>query len=191
MSKGYKNDPTAVFKATAQGQGSAQPGSNPVVTWLRDTFNLLKAGIKVFLPAHLYIPEDAQSLDMRNLFDVDPAATVRIIDFTAPDGATTVIQSYGVFNDGLLAADFDFIPRVNGRRVYVYQGDPLDNFRIYLGVAPDLSNTSLIVGTLYLQPGDRLTWDAINRSAVATTMGVRVVGYVDRSQTRKQTRTGG
>lgn len=204
MSNGYMRDKSGLFKATAQGNAnefapvkprSGGGGSGGDDGFLKNAakavIDLLNRGVSVIFPPHLYIPEYAQSLDFKNLYDVDPGDRVVLIDFTAPQGAITVIQYYGIFNDGLLATDYDFYPTVNGRRCYIYHGDPLDKNRIYLGVAPDLANESLVVGTLYLQPGDRLMWEAENRSAVTTTMGARVVGYVDRSQTRKQTRTQG
>ena len=193
------------WKAIGQGKGSkelgtAAPGStiaqqdknaSVLPTGSDAVTDQLKEGVSVLLPPHLYIPKDAQSLDLKNLFDVAPGATVTVIDFICPKGAITVIQYYAIFNDGLLAANFDFYPTVDGRRVYQFHGDPLDNFRIYLGVGPDLGNEALIVGTLYLQPAQRLVWQAQNRALVVSTMGVRTVGYVDYSLIRSQTRFGG
>lgn len=171
----------------------------------RDNFTALRQGrgeprapvetIKptpIELPDNLFIPPGAESIDLKNLFDVTAGARATIIDFTNPaTGGLVVILSYAVFNDGLLASDFDFFPTVNNKRVYQYHGDPLDNFRIYLGTGPDLSNGSLINAQLYLQPGHRLRWVAENRAAVDTSMGVRVVGYVDRTKQRTQRRFGG
>lgn len=139
------------------------------------------------------LPNGCQSLDFRVLFDVAPGGSAIIIDFTCPKNAVTIIQSYAIFNDGLLASDFDFIPTVDGKRVYPYQGDPLTPppYRIYLGVSTDLSDVALIPGRLDLQSGKRLVWTAFNRSAVATTMGVRVSGYVDPSGKATSTRFGG
>lgn len=157
----------------------------------------LKEGLKnrsivpeIQLPANMHLPAGSQSLDLRNLFDVTAGTTVRAIDFTIPSGAIAQITHFGVFNDGLLASDYDFYPRVDGRRIYVYHGDPLDRFRIYLGTAPDLSNDSLFHAPITLQAGQRLTWDMENRAAVDTSLGVRVVGYIDK-QGRTQSRWGG
>lgn len=139
------------------------------------------------------LPAGCQSLDLRTLFDVAPGGSQVMIDFICPKNAVTIIQSYAIFNDGLLAADFDFIPTVDGKRVYPYQGDPLTPypFRIYLGVSTDISDVALIPGRLDLQSGKRLVWTAFNHSAVATTMGVRVTGYVDPSGKATSTRFGG
>ena len=139
------------------------------------------------------IPDGCQALDFRNLFDVSSGATETIIEFVCPVNAITKIQSYAIFNDGLLAANYDFVPTVDGRRVYPYQGDPLTPlpYRIYLGVGSDLSNVAMIPGALDLTPGQRLKWTAQNRSAVATTMGVRTTGYIDFSGASRSTRFGG
>lgn len=145
---------------------------------------------EISFPHILYAPEGSQTVDLRNLADVDPASEFTLIDFVAPEGGNTQITHFGIFNDGLLASDFDFFPRIDGRRIYTFHGDPLNQFRIYLGVAPDLGNDSLFQATVTMQPGQRLTWVAENRSAVVTSMGVRVVGYVDRVK-REQYRWGG
>lgn len=196
MKKNYNSFPSG---PTSQGKsdggdftpsygGQKSGGGGDFFDRLKEFF---KKPVKVNLPDHLYIPPGAQSLDMRNLFDVAAGATIDVIRFTAPlGGGITRILSYGIFNDGLLAANFDFIPTVDGRRVYPFQGDPLDNFRIYLGVSPDLSNSSLIPGLLDLAPGQTLVWQAQNRSVVTTTMGVRVTGFIDRDK-QVQSRFGG
>ncbi len=194
--------PNRFFQAMSQGQGSKTLGTEAPINQqnqsIKSTSNdqavvdAIKEGVPVTLPPHLYIPKDAQSLDLKNLFDINPGVTQTLIEFTCPKGAITVIQYYSIFNDGLLAADFDFFPTVDNRRIYQFHGDSLDNFRIYLGTGPDLSNNTLVVGTLYLQPGQTLRWQAQNRSGVVTSMGARVVGYVDyATNNRSQTRFGG
>lgn len=182
MSNPFKPGSQTPFQAISQGKGVA---SAPPIDKIK------KMTTPVLLPYNLYPPEDAETVDIANLFDVDPGATEVILRFVCPTGAFTKFQYYGIFNDGLLAADFDFFPTLNGRRTYKFHGDPLDNFRIYLGTAPDLSNSSLKIATLNMQPGDVYEWRAQNRSAVVTTMGVRAVGYVDYSQVRSQQRFGG
>jgi hypothetical protein len=157
--------------------------------------NLLQAlvkGTRVIFPDHLYMPEYGAPLDLRVLGDLDPTgpAYTEIFRFTAPDGAIVRFTHYAIFNDGLLAADYDFLPEIDGRKIFEYQGDPADR-RIYLGVAPDLSNTSLIESPISMQPGQTLTWRVRNSSAVTASVGVRMKGYVDRSQSRKQQRFGG
>lgn len=158
----------------------------------RELKEIRKEGLKVRqFPQNMYLPEGAKSIDMRNLFTVDPGATETLIDYTPSSGGVAVITHFGIFNDGLLASDFDFFPTVNGNRIYPFHGDPLENFRLYLGTAPDLSNDSLHHAPITLQPGQRLLWRVQNRAAVPTDMGVRVVGYFTRIQDRKQVPFGG
>lgn len=146
----------------------------------------------VEFPPHLFIPEGAQSLDFRRVINLpSPNTNYELFSFTAPPGAVTRFISYGIFNDGNAAADYNFLPLVDGSRIFPYHGDPSDNFKIYLGLGPDLSNTSLIPCQLYLQPGQRLQWLVTNTSGVDTSMGVRMVGYFDTAQQRVTGRFGG
>lgn len=147
----------------------------------------------VKLPPHLFIPEGAQSLDLRRAADIAAGTSdpFKFIEFECPQGATCHFISYAIFSDGNNATLQEFIPRVDDRRVFPYQGDPQDNFKINLGLAPDLSNNSLIGCQLTLQPGQKLQWYLKNLNAVDIAMGVRMVGYIDRSMTRVTGRTGG
>lgn len=147
--------------------------------------------LPIELPPHLFIPPTVFTVDIKNLAAVSPGATLQLIKFVCPEGAITHLLSYAIFNDGLLATNFDFYPRIDGRRIFPFHGDPLDNFRIYLGVDANLGANSLIQAYTTMQPGQILTWDVQNRDVVDTVMGVRVVGYVDRTQERKQGRFGG
>ncbi|MEO5348879.1 MAG: hypothetical protein H7836_04460 [Magnetococcus sp. YQC-3] len=137
---------------------------------------------KVSFPPHLYIPEGAESIDLRKVVSV-PIATVdaELFSFTAPPGAVVRFIKYGVFNDGLLASDYQFKPLLAGSRVFRYHGDPTDNYRIALGLGPDLSESSMIPCQIVLQPNQTFQWLVTNNSAVATAMGVRMVGYLDTS----------
>lgn len=140
----------------------------------------------VELPRHLFIPANAVSIDIRRVCQVSPGSTLSdpaniIIRFTAPPGAITRFISYGVFCDGELSSDFAFEPRVDGSRVFPYHGDPSQDYRINLGLGPDLSNSSLIQCNLALTPGQTVTWSVENLSTVKTVMGVRMVGYFDAS----------
>lgn len=146
---------------------------------------------EIKFPSNMYLPENASSIEIKNAFDVTAGTSEEIIRFVAPQGGMTRLTHYAIVNDGLLAADFDFFPRVNGRRIYRFHGDPLDNFRIYLANGATLENTNLNHSPITLQPGQTLTWVAENRAAVDTTMGVRVVGYFTRSETRRQVKWGG
>jgi len=152
----------------------------------------------VVFPLHLYPPVTAQTVDAANIVDVSPATTFRLISITVPQGSIFRVLQYALFNDGLLAADFDFVIRVqsgqnpnSGFRLYPFHGNSVDGYRQYLGRSNDLGNNGLIYAYTTVQPGDTYTVDAINRSAVVTTMGARVVGYMDKSQLRSQDRFGG
>lgn len=149
--------------------------------------------VNVELPKHLFIPAGAQSVDIRVAADVaaNTLTPALLMSFQAPKGARVHFINYGIFSDGILAANQEFIPRVDGNRVFPFQGDPNDNFRINLGLAPDLSNTSLIQAQLTLDSEQTVEWLVINRNAVDIAMGVRMVGYVDRSQRRTTARFGG
>ena len=141
----------------------------------------------------LFVPAGAQSLDIRVAADI-AAGTVTptsIMSFTCPIGAMTHFLAYAVFSDGTLAANQEFIPRANGSRAFPYQGDPNDNFKINLGLAPDLSNNSLIECQLTLNPGETIEWFVKNLNAVDVAMGVRMRGYVDYEQKRINARSNG
>jgi len=145
----------------------------------------------VAFPPHLFIPENAESIDIRKVMNI-PLGTsdYEILSFTAPQGAVTRFIKYGVFNDGLLASDYRFLPVIDGSRIFRYHGDPTDNYRISLGLGPDLSETAMIGCQLMLYPGQTVRWLVTNASAVDTAMGVRMVGYLDTSQRLVPTRFG-
>lgn len=146
---------------------------------------MMTQGVPVELPRHLFAPRDSQTIDVRRVESVLSGTQSTLVDFVAPGGGGTYVTHYALFNDGLLATDFDYFIRVDGKQVYPYQGDSILSFRKYLGLAPDLSNNSLIPGYLSLQPGQRLTIVADNRSAVDTVMGARVQGYFDANMNRQ------
>lgn len=146
----------------------------------------------VALPPHLFIPDNAQSLDIRRLATIATGTiNEEFMRFQAPTGAKVQFIGYSVFSDGTLAAPQEFIPRVNGKRVFPYHGDPNNAFRINLGLGPDMSNANVIQCNLVLNPSDILTWAVTNTSGVNIAMGVRMVGYIDTTQTRVNSRVGG
>lgn len=136
----------------------------------------------VDFPRHLFIPAGSESLDLRTVWNIpSPTIDFEMLKFVAPVGAVTRFLAYAVFNDGDAEVNYDFKPKVNGNRILRYHGHPLPNgeYKISLGLGPDLSNTSLIHCELALNPGDILTWLVTNTSGVDTSMGVRMVGYFD------------
>lgn len=145
----------------------------------------------VEFPPHLFIPEGAESIDMRRVIDCDPATTNQLlIDFTAPQGAVTKFIGYAVYNDGLLFQNYEFLPEIDSMRILRYHGNPAFNFKIGLGLAPDLSNISIIPCQISMMPNQRLTWKITNTSAVVTKMGVRMIGYFDTQQKTTTTKFG-
>ena len=145
----------------------------------------------VSLPPHLFIPADAQSVDIRNLANVPPATTVDIMTFRGRPGGMTYFIGYGVFFDALLFSLINLIPTVNGSRVFPLHGNPDQNFKIGLGTGSDLSNANLISCQLILQPNDVLKWTFTNNDVVDVACGVRMSGYFDQSTIRKTGRFGG
>lgn len=143
------------------------------------------------LPRHLFTPEGARSLDMRNLAIV-PAGTVgaTLLSFTAPEGTACFFTGYAIFNDGLAFSLLEFLPLIDEKRIFPYHGDPNSNFKIALGLGPDLGNESIIDCQLQLEPGQTLKWLVTNNDVVDVTMGVRMKGYID-SRTSRPTRVFG
>lgn len=179
------------------GATTQQIVANPVATTDNPGTERTRGVDKIALPArdlppHLFIPPGAQALDIRRAANIAGNTTdpFLFMSFTCPQGVYTHFLSYGIFSDGTLAANQEFIPRKNGARVFNYQGDPNDNFKINLGLAPDLSNSSLITTQLTLSPGETIEWFVRNLNVVNVAMGVRMVGYVDSSQKRVAPRTG-
>lgn len=145
----------------------------------------------VRLPRHLFIPEGAESVDIRRLVLLAPASNDVILELTNTFGSTLFFTHYAIFNDALDASLVEFVPTIDNRRIYPYHGNPQDNFRIALGLAPDLSNTSLIEGQLQVDPGRTVRWRAINNDVVNVIMGVRMKGYIDSATIRPNRRFGG
>lgn len=145
----------------------------------------------VSLPPHLFIPADAQSIDIRTLANVPPATTVTLMTFKGRKGGLVKFIGYGVFFDALMFSLINMVPKVNGVRVFPFHGDPNQNFKIGLGLAPDLSNNSLIACQLDLQPQDVLTWDFTNNDVVDVAAGVRMSGYYSQGIVRDVGRFGG
>lgn len=147
---------------------------------------------KVQFPDHLFVPAGAESLDIRRVANVAPGTTNQpFMSFTAPKAAKVHFIGYSVFSDGTLAANQLFVPRVDKKRVFAYHGDPDDQFKINLGLGPDLSNANIIACQLTLNPTETLTWFLTSTNAVNIAMGVRMIGYLDYTQTRVNARSGG
>lgn len=138
----------------------------------------------ISLPKHQYIPDNVPSLDFRRACEV-PANTTALnpfllFEFTCPSGSVTVFTHYGIYCDGLNEDFIEFLPTVDNSRVFPYHGNPSKNFKIGLGLGPDLSNTSLIPANLKLFAGQTLRMSCVNLDpAVAAAMGARFVGYLD------------
>lgn len=145
----------------------------------------------VALPPHLFIPADAQSIDIRNLANVPAGTTISLLKFKCPQGSLVKFINYSVFFDALLFNLINLVPKVNGQRVFPYHGNPQQNYKIGLGTGQDLSNANLISCQLDLQPNDEIEWTFTNNDTVDVAAGVRMVGYNDKSTIRKTGRFGG
>lgn len=145
----------------------------------------------VSLPPHLFIPADAQSVDIRNLANVPPATTVELLRFECPKGMFVKFINYSVFFDALLFNLVNLVPKINGVRILPFHGNPQQKYKIGLGTGPDLSNANLIACQIDMQPNDVLVWEFTNSDVVDVAAGVRMVGYVDQSTIRKMGRFGG
>jgi hypothetical protein len=145
--------------------------------------------IAVSFPPHLYIPEDAQSIDISELDNVPPGDTVTLLSMTGLKGGFVYFTGYAVFNDALMLSLIELVPKVNGSRVLSLHGNPQLKFKMGLGLGPDLS--TLIPCQLMLQPNDVLTWEFTNNDVVDVAAGVRMSGYFSQSTIRKSGRFGG
>lgn len=139
-----------------------------------------KPPVAVSFPPHLFIPQGAASIDIRRCCTVTPGSVREtMMSFTAPQGGVTQFISYAIFNDGLLEENYEFRCLVDGSNALAYHGDPMKNYKIALGLGPDLSNVNLIPMQLAIQPGQTVVWTVTNNAAVDTVMGVRMVGYIN------------
>lgn len=143
----------------------------------------------VSLPPHLFIPESGQSVDIRRLANVVAGTSADLIVFTAPPGTKTKFIGYAIFSDALNFNLINFVPTLNGKRIFPFHGDPQANFKIGLGLAPDFSNGALIQCQLDMNPGEVLKWTFTNNDVVDIAAGVRMSGYVDFTIQRKTGRT--
>lgn len=191
------NDEYTKYQHPFFNQGTVEPFNKDVTQISTDEESAMKRAArdatptKVQFPEHLFVPFNAQSIDIRRAPLVVAGTTEDILNYVAPIGGVSRFLAYAVYSDGNNAADYEFIPKINGRRVLPYHGDPDNNYKINLGLAPDLSNNSLIQCQLALNPGERLVWTLVNNSAFDTPMGVRMVGYLDTTQRRSNERVGG
>jgi hypothetical protein len=132
------------------------------------------------------IPSSGQSLDVRRVVQAS-AGTLNalLINFQPPPGMEAIITAYGVYSDAQFAIETEFVPLLNGTRVFPYHGTPRDinnprvlPYKISLGLGPDLSNESMIECNLRIQDSQVLEWYITNSSIVDQVMGVRFKGYL-------------
>ena len=132
------------------------------------------------------IPASGQSLDIRRVVDASAGTTsAMLINFQPPRGMEAIITAYGIYTDAALAVDTEFVPLLNGTRVFPYHGTPTDinnpnkiPYRISLGLGPDLSNESMIECNLRIQDTQTFQWFITNSSALSQVMGVRFKGFL-------------
>jgi hypothetical protein len=132
------------------------------------------------------IPQTGQSLDIRRVVEASTGTTdTLLMKFIPPVGTEAIITAYGVYSDAQFATDTEFMPLLNGVRVFPYHGTPRDinnphilPYKISLGLGPDLSNESMIECNLRIQEGQVFEWYITNSSSVAQVLGVRFKGYL-------------
>jgi hypothetical protein len=148
-----------------------------------DAFKAL--GDKIANP-FINIPASGQSLDIRRVVSAS-AGTINalLLNFQPPPGMEAIITAYGVYSDAQFAIQTEFVPLLNGRRVFPYHGTPTDinnpqilPYKIALGLGPDLSNESMIECNLRIQENQRFEWYISNTSIVEQVLGVRFKGYL-------------
>ena len=135
----------------------------------------------VNLPSHIFIPEDAESVDARRCVEISKNTDkpVEILRIEAKEGEYFRFIKYAVFTDAELAENIEFIPKLNGKRILRQHGTPDKNmnYRISLGLSPDISEGALISCDINLKPHNVLTWEVYNKSDVDIPVAVRMVGY--------------
>lgn len=132
------------------------------------------------------IPASGQSLDIRRVVEATSGTTSELlINFQPPKGMEAIITAYGVYSDAQFAIETEFVPLLNGTRVFPYHGTPTDinnpqklPYRISLGLGPDLSNESMIECNLRIMENQTFQWFITNSSIVSQVMGVRFKGYL-------------
>ncbi len=140
------------------------------------------------LPLHRFSPVNSESLDIRDAVNIGAAtAKTLLFQFVCPVGKQAFITDYVLYNDALNANAVEFIPELNGNRIFRYHGTPyikdgnINSTRLSLGLTPDLGNGGLVECKLHMKEGDILSWYVVNSDVVAVNMGVRIKGYVNSS----------
>lgn len=135
----------------------------------------------VSFPDHLFTPKGATSVDIRKVCTILPNAPTgeMLMSFKAPEGSYTRFIAYGVFCDAQFENKVAFLPLLDGARVFPYHGDPMANYRIALGLGPDLGDPYMIGCQLQLSPGQTIEWWVFNSDTVPVMLGVRMKGYFD------------
>jgi hypothetical protein len=136
--------------------------------------------VQVDLPRHIYIPKGVPSLDLRRACFIPAGSSNYLLwEFTCRPGTVAIFTHYALYCDAQDAALVEFKPTVDGNRIFPYHGDPSNNYKMNLGLAPDLSEISLIQANLILFPGQTIRWKIDNLDTVDVAMGTRMVGYLD------------
>jgi hypothetical protein len=145
------------------------------------------------------LPKNAESIDIRRVSDATAGTFEELfLSYQPPKGFEAIITGYGIFSDAQFAISTEFIPKVNGSRVFPYHGQPRDvtnprilPYKICLGLGPDLTDVSLVECSLRLKETDLLTWQLTNASIVSQTMGVRFKGYLRSINEARDYKVGG
>lgn len=155
---------------------------------------LRKNPLEIEFPRHLHIPRDAESVDIRELCDVDPDTTtpLRLVTLRANRSEEFVFTHYALFTDLEFAAEVEWFIKLNNKKILRYHGRPNDttnptNYLLNIGVSPDIGADALIPAYFRVKPGDVLTVDVVNRNAEVTApIGVRLHGYLNSVNARRE-----
>jgi len=207
----FQNDPNKRMRGPASGASSDVPQAGnrtvfqgePTVSpedYAKRKARDLLIPQPVDLPDHLYIPKDAQSVDLMRLVLVPNDGLEHLImSYEVKRGAIAAFQRYALMfnnqnNGAVVTANFYFIPKINGMRIFPEHGDPNDNFKIR--ALPfdfaSLNDNRMKFGYVEVQPYQKIEWYGVNNSVLAsTTMGVRMVGFRRSRTGQESTRFGG
>jgi len=160
---------------------------------LRDLVNLIinvsQGVFKISLPENQFNPDGSETFDIMRLQITNANTKESVLKYVADEMQTIRFTHYGIFNNKALGAEVRFYPTIDGSRILKWHGDPAEKFALYLSVGIDLSEQAMIPCDIKLTPGQTLEWFAENISNVQGEFGVRMRGYVVKSN--KLSKSGG
>ena len=151
---------------------------------------------EVMFPKHLYIPKDAEPLDIKDLCELAPNMSDfgTLMTLKANKAEQIVITHYAVWTDAEDANEIEFRFDIENNPLYRLHGRPNSptdptKYTINLGISPDLSNLALVPAYAVVSPEKYLRVRVINRATDSVDIrpvGVRLVGYSESIGRRSQ-----